>query len=94
MSNNNKASISDEEKALEHDEKQKLEYNEKKAFEEQEAPVVFTPVDVELAEKQQDNERPDAISAIPDGGLTAWLQCVSSFSLFFNTWGIVNTFGK
>lgn len=28
-----------------------------------------------------------------DGGLTAWLQCAGAFFLFFNSWGIVNTFG-
>ena len=29
----------------------------------------------------------------PDGGLVAWLQVVGGFSLFFNTWGLMNTFG-
>ena len=29
----------------------------------------------------------------PDGGLRAWLQVVCSFFLFFNSWGIVNSFG-
>ncbi|KAI2622310.1 putative MFS monocarboxylate transporter [Hypoxylon sp. NC1633] len=29
----------------------------------------------------------------PDGGLIAWLQVVGCFALFFNTWGITNTFG-
>ncbi|KAI5862042.1 putative MFS monocarboxylate transporter [Durotheca rogersii] len=29
----------------------------------------------------------------PDGGLTAWLQVLGSYSLYFNTWGTVNTFG-
>ena len=29
----------------------------------------------------------------PNGGLTAWLQVVGGFSLFFNTWGILNAFG-
>ncbi|KAF2767929.1 MFS general substrate transporter [Teratosphaeria nubilosa] len=29
----------------------------------------------------------------PDGGIRAWLQVLGSFILFFNTWGIVNTFG-
>ncbi|RMZ17520.1 hypothetical protein D0860_00395 [Hortaea werneckii] len=29
----------------------------------------------------------------PNGGLTAWLQVVGSWMLFFNTWGILNTFG-
>ncbi|TAQ87456.1 hypothetical protein B7494_g4213 [Chlorociboria aeruginascens] len=33
------------------------------------------------------------ISEIPNGGLMAWLQVVGSFFLFFNSWGIVNTFG-
>jgi hypothetical protein len=29
----------------------------------------------------------------PDGGLKAWLQVVAGFMLFFNTWGLLNTFG-
>lgn len=29
----------------------------------------------------------------PDGGFKAWLQVVGAFLLFFNTWGILNTFG-
>ncbi|KZT02251.1 MFS general substrate transporter [Laetiporus sulphureus 93-53] len=29
----------------------------------------------------------------PDGGTIAWLQVVGSFFLFFNSWGIINTFG-
>ncbi|RDW91297.1 MFS monocarboxylate transporter-like protein [Coleophoma crateriformis] len=36
---------------------------------------------------------PPASDEIPNGGLTAWLQVLGSFILFFNTWGIVNTFG-
>lgn len=28
-----------------------------------------------------------------DGGLVAWLQVVASFMLFFNSWGLVNTYG-
>ena len=28
-----------------------------------------------------------------DGGAFAWLQCGGSFFLFFNSWGLVNTFG-
>lgn len=31
---------------------------------------------------------------IPDGGLTAWIQCAGCFVLFFNSWGIVNAFGS
>ena len=33
-------------------------------------------------------------SEIPDGGVVAWVQCAGSFFLFFNCWGVVNTFGK
>lgn len=32
--------------------------------------------------------------SLTDGGLTGWLQCLGAFFLFFNSWGIVNTFGK
>jgi hypothetical protein len=34
------------------------------------------------------------VGSIPNGGLTAWLQVVGAFVLFFNTWGIINTFGS
>lgn len=33
-------------------------------------------------------------SEIPNGGVLAWIQCAGSFFLFFNCWGVVNTFGK
>ncbi|KAK0634212.1 major facilitator superfamily transporter monocarboxylate [Immersiella caudata] len=29
----------------------------------------------------------------PNGGLSAWLQVAASFAVFFNTWGVLNTFG-
>ncbi|PYH85830.1 major facilitator superfamily protein [Aspergillus uvarum CBS 121591] len=29
----------------------------------------------------------------PDGGCRAWLQVVGSFFLFFNTWGLINSYG-
>ena len=28
-----------------------------------------------------------------DGVSTAWLQCAGAFVLFFNSWGIINTYG-
>ena len=31
--------------------------------------------------------------SFPDGGFDAWLQCASSFFMFFNCWGVVNSFG-
>ncbi|CAK1357395.1 putative transporter MCH4 [Cercospora beticola] len=37
--------------------------------------------------------QPAASSAPPNGGLKAWLQVLGSFILFFNTWGLVNSFG-
>ncbi len=29
----------------------------------------------------------------PDGGYLAWLQVASGFCTFFNTWGLLNSFG-
>ncbi len=29
----------------------------------------------------------------PDGGLMGWIQCAAAFCIFFNTWGLLNTFG-
>jgi hypothetical protein len=37
---------------------------------------------------------PDSPGGLPpDGGLKAWLQVAAGFMLFFNTWGLLNTFG-
>lgn len=36
----------------------------------------------------------NSVRAIPNGGLVAWLQVLGAFFLFFNTFGIVNTFGS
>lgn len=33
------------------------------------------------------------VASIPNGGLVSWLQVLGAFFLFFNSWGIVNTFG-
>ncbi|KAI4738773.1 putative MFS monocarboxylate transporter [Aureobasidium sp. EXF-12298] len=45
--------------------------------------------DVEAAAPQQ--PPPNFLENIPDGGLQAWLQVAAGWSLFFNTWGILNT---
>ena len=37
---------------------------------------------------------PPAPPSFPDGGFTAWLQCAGSFFMFFNCWGVVNSFGR
>ncbi|KAK5651792.1 hypothetical protein OQA88_11659 [Cercophora sp. LCS_1] len=31
--------------------------------------------------------------APPNGGLMAWVQVAAGFAIFFNTWGVLNTFG-
>lgn len=33
------------------------------------------------------------LKSMPDGGLQAWVQCLCAFFLFFNSWGIVVSFG-
>ncbi|EMC93054.1 hypothetical protein BAUCODRAFT_272483 [Baudoinia panamericana UAMH 10762] len=33
------------------------------------------------------------IKSVPNGGLVAWLQVLGSFFIYWNSWGIVNTFG-
>lgn len=37
--------------------------------------------------------KPAGIPPPPNGGLVAWLHVVGGFSLFFNSWGLLNTFG-
>lgn len=39
------------------------------------------------ASQQQNTHTP------PNGGLKAWIQVASGFAVFFNTWGVLNTFG-
>ncbi|KAJ5680021.1 hypothetical protein N7536_011160 [Penicillium majusculum] len=38
-------------------------------------------------------EQPITPSPPPNGGVVAWLQVAGAFFLFFNSWGVVNTFG-
>ncbi|KAL8801463.1 MAG: hypothetical protein Q9182_004429 [Xanthomendoza sp. 2 TL-2023] len=46
-------------------------------------------------EKTRETRTPDSSlqSDIPDGGLHAYLQVVGAHLLFFNSWGIINSFG-
>lgn len=58
-----------------------------------------------LENGQQQTSKPDVESApsappaqtgappAPNGGITAWLQVLGVFMIFFNSWGILNTFG-
>lgn len=34
-----------------------------------------------------------ALPFVSDGGFMAWLQCAAGFCIFFNTWGLLNSFG-
>jgi hypothetical protein len=36
---------------------------------------------------------PPELSPPPDGGFVAWLQCAAGFCVFFNTWGLLTSFG-
>lgn len=46
------------------------------------------------AEAEKRSTAPDNPSPPPNGGLVAWLQVLASFMVFFNTWGVLNTFGN
>lgn len=37
---------------------------------------------------------PEPAAGPPNGGVQAWLQVLSAFFMFFNSWGLVNTFGQ
>ena len=43
-----------------------------------------------LTKVQSEKPSVNNIKSVPNGGLQAWLQVLSSFFVFFNTWGIVN----
>ncbi|KAJ1333053.1 MFS transporter MCT family solute carrier family 16 (monocarboxylic acid transporters) member 10 [Microdochium nivale] len=45
----------------------------------------------QVALAQVDSIRP--ADPVPDGGTQAWLQVAGCFLLYFNTWGMANTFG-
>lgn len=49
--------------------------------------------DEENAEKPAPPPGPPGITSPPNGGTQAWLQVFGTFGVFFNTWGLLNTFG-
>lgn len=57
--------------------------------------LVAEPPTASAALADKEAARPPAVagSAVPNGGLQAWLQVAGAFMIFFNTWGILNTFG-
>ncbi len=46
-----------------------------------------------LEEKALQPEQPQWTDTVPDGGVLAWTQVIGSWMLFFNTFGLINTFG-
>lgn len=62
-------------------------------------PAADITTDSTTMEKEDAVERPapppgpPGMTPPPDGGLKAWLQVVGSFGVFFNSWGLLNTFG-
>lgn len=59
------------------------------------APTPEEKKDVEKSppENQGPSKPAPGPGPIPDGGVQAWLQVAGGFSLFFNTWGLINAFG-
>lgn len=49
--------------------------------------------DIEKSPSPPPPTKPGGIPPPPNGGLVAWLHVVGGFCLFFNSWGILNTFG-
>lgn len=50
--------------------------------------------DTEAAvEKRAAPAGPPGMTPAPNGGTQAWLQVFGAFGVFFNTWGLLNTFG-
>ncbi|KAH1492592.1 hypothetical protein KXX06_002753, partial [Aspergillus fumigatus] len=56
------------------------------------SPPSTLPVEELRAEKVEETQTPSPPPP-PNGGWMAWLQVVGAFFLFFNSWGVVNTFG-
>ncbi|KAJ5731852.1 hypothetical protein N7493_003333 [Penicillium malachiteum] len=50
-------------------------------------------VDSDLSTTENQTPEKSPVPPPPNGGLNAWLQVAAAFFLFFNSWGLVNTFG-
>jgi MFS family permease len=60
------------------------------------SPTVSAQVSFNVDKEKLSQEQPvlaPQVGPPPDGGLMAWLQVVGGFFAFFNSWGIVNSFG-
>ncbi|KDN65176.1 putative major facilitator superfamily transporter [Colletotrichum sublineola] len=83
-------SLADMEKSPGHDDDGRLEFDG-------ETPSLSPGTDEESGAGADDLVRPRAtpgkLTAPPNGGLRAWLQVLASFCIYFNTWGLVASFG-
>ncbi|GKZ36373.1 hypothetical protein AbraIFM66950_007408 [Aspergillus brasiliensis] len=57
------------------------------------AELVAEPNTAEIEKLSVDHDPAPLRPPPPDGGIAAWLQVAGAFFLFFNSWGIINTFG-
>lgn len=54
------------------------------------------PVQLVLPEQPKDSilDVNESHFTPPDDGFRAWIQCAGGFCIFFNTWGMLNSFGN
>ncbi|KAK9354036.1 major facilitator superfamily domain-containing protein [Lipomyces doorenjongii] len=52
-----------------------------------------TPESQMLADAEEIDEKQNPFDDVPDGGFMAWLQVSGSFFMYFNSWGLTNSFG-
>ncbi|KAK9430090.1 major facilitator superfamily domain-containing protein [Lipomyces doorenjongii] len=52
-----------------------------------------TPESQMLADAEAIDEKQNPFDDVPDGGFMAWLQVSGSFFMYFNSWGLTNSFG-
>ncbi|GAM37667.1 hypothetical protein TCE0_024r07773 [Talaromyces pinophilus] len=78
-----------------------MSHNDTTTFDEK--PAGSTASDGVLQTANEENNKPEperpkesvhSVSSVPNGGTQAWLQVLAAHFLFFNSWGIVNTFGS
>ncbi|KAK3372745.1 major facilitator superfamily transporter monocarboxylate [Podospora didyma] len=53
---------------------------------------IKTTDDADVPTSEKPAAPPQKLPA-PNGGVLAWIQVAASFCIFFNTWGVLNTFG-
>ncbi|KAK9374343.1 major facilitator superfamily domain-containing protein [Lipomyces chichibuensis] len=52
-----------------------------------------TPESEMLSDAEEIDEKQNPFDDVPDGGFMAWLQVSGSFFMYFNSWGLTNSFG-